>query len=106
MLKMPLDIQIFEFNSFIDLTLKLSKSGCPEPETRVSDFYKLFKFGHQHMLPSALPPREAGSCAATWLQLVVAPVGFVSPRGELLCCKVAPTHGSFHHAQVYALCVM
>jgi hypothetical protein len=47
MLKIPLDLQIFKFNSFLDLTLKLPKPDCPEPETGVFDFYRLAKFGHQ-----------------------------------------------------------
>jgi hypothetical protein len=49
MLKTPLDLQIFEFSSFLNLTLKLPKLDCLELETGSSGFLSLAKFGHQHM---------------------------------------------------------
>jgi hypothetical protein len=42
-----MDLQISMFSSFFDPVLELPKPDCPKPETGVSSFYSLAKFGHQ-----------------------------------------------------------
>jgi hypothetical protein len=49
-----LDLQIFEFSSFLGFNLKLPKLDYPEYETGTSDFLSLVKFDHQHMSPCLL----------------------------------------------------
>jgi hypothetical protein len=50
MLQTPLYLQIFMFSSFLDPALELPKPDYSKPETGISGFYSLAKFGHQQLV--------------------------------------------------------